>query len=95
MINQVTALIKHCFGNGIELSKTKSGKGFMIYNPSQIADMSQLKKLTEACNWRLIESDEEWEKGTLVRKSHVYIGLAKSNALSSEDEAIELAKSMV
>ena len=95
MINQVTALIKHCFGNGIELSKTKSGQGFMIYNQSQIANMSQLVALTEACNWRLIESDEEWDKGTKVRNSRIYIGPAKSNALSSEDEAIELAKSMV
>ncbi len=95
MINQVTALIKHCFGNGIELSKTKSGQGFMIYNPSQIANMNQLVALTEACNWRLIESDEEWDKGTKVRNSRIYIGPAKSNALSSEDEAIELAKSMV
>ena len=68
----------------------------MIYNPSQIANMNQLVQLTEAIsNWRLIESDEEWDKGTKVRNSRIYIGPAKSNALTSEDEAIELAKSMV
>ena len=94
MIKQVTALVKYCFSNGIELSKTKT-KGFMIYNPSQIANISILAELASKCDWRVIESEEEWTKGTLTRKAHVYLGPAKSNALTSEDEAIELAKSMV
>ena len=67
----------------------------MIYNPSQIANTDLLIELASKCDWSVISSDDVWEKGSKTRAAQTYVGPAKSNAIDSESEAIELALAMM
>ena len=57
------ALIDFISNNNVVINKTKSKKGFMIYEPSQITDINTLTTLAGGVGWKVIQSEEEWEKG--------------------------------
>ena len=46
----------------------------MIYKPSQVTDINKLTSLANDVGWKVIESEEEWEKGKLVRPAQIYVG---------------------
>ena len=41
-VNPLQTLATYCFSNKIRVTKTKAGKGFMIYTPSQVTDVQRL-----------------------------------------------------
>ena len=64
---------------GIRLTKTKSGKGFMIYTPSQITDMAEVERLAHKCNFSVINSPERHNTYTgEVQPAKCYIGPVKN-----------------
>ena len=60
---------------GIRLTKTKTGKGFMIYNPAQITDMAMVERLAKACDFSVINSSDKFDplSGKKI-PGRVYIG---------------------
>jgi hypothetical protein len=86
----VKALTSFIFDNGIAVTKTKKATGFMIYNPSQVTDLSRLTSLAEALpTWKVILSDDEWDKGTKVRSSAIFVGPVKSDLDITSDSAMD------
>tara|TARA_R100000501_G_C2536627_1_gene57254 strand:+ start:276 stop:569 length:294 start_codon:yes stop_codon:yes gene_type:complete len=79
MKKALIALNNFLFSNGITITKTKSGKGFMIYEPSQVTDIAKLKSLAKSVKWKVIESQEEWDKGHCVSSAHIFVGPVKSS----------------
>ena len=73
----------------ITVTKTKSGKGFMIYTPSQVTDIQQLTTLAENCGWKVIVSDDEWDKGTKVRSSAIFVGPVHSDLDISSQASLD------
>ena len=60
---------------GVRLTKTKSGKGFMIYEPSQITDMREVERLSQACNFSVISSPDKFDPLSGKKQpARVYIG---------------------
>jgi len=60
---------------GIRLTKTKSGKGFMIYNPAQITDMAKVERLATACDFSVINSPDKFDPLSGKKQpARVYIG---------------------
>jgi hypothetical protein len=81
-------LIEYCFTHGIAMNKTKSKKGFMIYNHSQVTDVQELSALAQQCNWKVIETPPEWDKGKQVSPGQFYVGPVKSDFdLTDKDAA--------
>ena len=68
------ALIDFISNNNVVINKTKSKKGFMIWKPSQVTDLNTLTTLAGGVGWKVIQSDDEWEKGKLVRPAAIYVG---------------------
>lgn len=92
----ITNLINFILGNGGRITKTKKGIGFMIYNPSQITDVAQLEGLASQLDWRVIQSDDEWDRGTKVRSAAIYVGPVKSSLdITSKDELMSYLESQV
>ena len=90
------ALIDFIYSNNIVITKTKKSNGFMIYDPSQVTDLAELIVLAEACNWKVISSDDEWDKGTLTRKASIFVGSVKSDLdISDSKAALNYLKSIV
>lgn len=85
----ITNLINFIFSNGGRITKTKKGKGFMIYNPQQITDIPQLENLASQLDWRVIPTEEKWDKGTKVQSAHIFVGPVSSNLdLNDADSAL-------
>ena len=60
---------------GIRLTKTKSGKGFMIYEPSKITDMAKVEHLATSCDFSVIASPDKFDPLTGKKQpARVYIG---------------------
>tara|TARA_R110000824_G_scaffold135961_1_gene299451 strand:- start:1432 stop:1740 length:309 start_codon:yes stop_codon:yes gene_type:complete len=60
---------------GVRLTKTKSGKGFMIYNPAQITDMAMVERLAIACDFSVINSPDKFNVKTGEKQpARTYIG---------------------
>ena len=60
---------------GVRLTKTKTGKGFMIYEPSKITDMAKLERLATACDFSVIDSPDKFDPLTGKKvPGRVYIG---------------------
>ena len=93
----VKALTSFIFDNGIAVTKTKKATGFMIYNPSQVTDLKRLTSLAEALpTWKVIVSDDEWDKGTKVRSSAIFVGPVTSDLDVTSDKALlDYIKSIV
>ena len=73
--------------------KVKSNKGFMLYQIPTQSEIQHLTTLVESLNngWKLIESDEEWNRGTKVRNASIYIGHADSKLdIKSLDDFVAL-----
>ena len=68
------ALIDFISNNNIVINETKRKKGFMIYQPSQVTDLNTLTTLAGGVGWKVIQSDDEWDKGTKVRSAAIYVG---------------------
>ena len=84
------ALSSFVFSNDITVTKTKSGKGFMIYNPSQVGDLQRLTTLAESIpKWKVIVSDDEWDKGTKVRSSAIFVGPVTSDLDMSSQASLD------
>jgi len=83
------ALIDFIFNSNVVITKTKSKKGFMIYNPSQVTDINRLTSLANDVGWKVIQSDDEWDKGSLVRSAAIYVGPV-TNSYDIEDKAAAL-----
>ena len=83
------ALIEFILSCIIITSKTKSNKGFMIYKPSQVTDINKLTSLANDVGWKVIQSDDEWDKGSLVRSAAIYVGPV-TNSYDIEDKAAAL-----
>tara|TARA_R110002051_G_scaffold23930_1_gene59844 strand:- start:23 stop:301 length:279 start_codon:yes stop_codon:yes gene_type:complete len=80
-------LLNFIFSSGITVTKTKSGKGLMIYTPSQVTDLAKLTSLCNSVGWKVISSDDEWDRGTKVRSAAIYVGPVKSSLdITSKDE---------
>ena len=89
------ALIDFLYSNNIVITKTKNSNGFMIYNPSQVTDLVELTALAEDCNWKVISSDDEWDKGTLTRKASIFVGAVKSDLdITDKKAALDYLKSI-
>lgn len=73
-VNPLQTLASYCFSHKIRMTKTKKGKGFMIYTPSQVTDIQRLTSLAEDCDWKVIESDDEYIKGIKVNDASIYVG---------------------
>ena len=70
---------------GIRLTKTKAGKGFMIYNPTQITDIAEVERLANKCDWNVINSPEKRNSYTGEKMpAKCYIGPV-SNKLDIKD----------
>ena len=96
MKESITNLISFILGNGGRITETKKKIGFMIYNPSQITDVAQLEGLASQLDWRVIQSDDEWDKGTLTRKASIYVGPVSSNMdLKDADSALAYIESQL
>ena len=93
----VKALPSYIFEQKIAVTKTKKATGFMIYNPSQVTDLQRLTSLAEALpTWKVIVSDDEWDKGTKVRSSAIFVGPVKSDLDITSDKAMdEYIKSII
>ena len=92
----ITNLINFILGNGGRITKTKKGIGFMIYNPSQITDVAQLEGLASQLDWRVIQSDDEWDRGTKVRSASIYVGPVSSDLdLKDADSALAYIESQL
>jgi len=93
----VKALTSFIFKHKISVTKTKKATGFMIYNPSQVEDLQRLTTLAEALpTWKVILSDDEWDKGTKVRSSAIFVGPVKSDLDITSDTAMdEYIKSII
>ena len=73
--------------------KVKSNKGFMLYQIPTASEIQHLTTLVGNLNnsWKLIESDEEWNKGVKVRNASIYIGHADSKLdIKSLDDFVSL-----
>ena len=79
------ALINYVFSNGITVTKTTTIKGFMIYTPSQVTDIETLRNLAESVSWKVLSSDDEWDKGTKVSSARIYVGPV-TNSLDITDK---------
>ena len=80
-------LIDILFSNYIRITKTKANIGFMIYTPSQVTDLAKLTSLCNSVGWKVISSDDEWDRGTKVRSAAIYVGPVKSSLdITSKDE---------
>ena len=89
-VNPLQTLATYCFSNKIRVTKTKAGKGFMIYTPSQVTDVQRLTSLAEACDWKVIESDDEYIKGVKVRDASIYVGHVDSKLdIASVDDFVK------
>jgi len=89
-------LIDYLFSNGITVTKTKSNKGLMIYTPSQVTDIAKLEQLATSVGWKVIQSDEEWDRGTKVRSASIYIGPVKSSLdITSKEDLSSYLESLV
>jgi hypothetical protein len=87
-------LINFLFSNNIVVTKTKSNKGFMIYKPSQVTDINLLENLADSIGWKVIHSDEEWDRGTKVRSAAIYVGPVSSSLdISSKDDMLAYLES--
>ena len=82
------ALISFILSNSIAITKTKANKGFMIYTPSQVSDIAKLESLAQSVNWKVISSDDEWDRGTKVRSAHIYVGPVSSSLDLKDKDAI-------
>ena len=81
------------FTLNIKPVKVKSNKGFMLYQIPTASEIQHLTTLVESLNngWKLIESDEEWNRGTKVRNASIYIGHADSKLdIKSLDDFVAL-----
>ena len=81
------------FTLNIKPVKVKSNKGFMLYQIPSASEIQHLTTLVASLNnsWKLIESDEEWNKGTKVRNASIYIGHADSKLdIKSLDDFVSL-----
>ena len=88
------ALINFIFSNDIVITKTKANKGFMIYEPSQVTDIAKLTSLAASVSWKVIQSDEEWDRGTKVRSAAIYVGPVKSSYdITDKQAALEYLES--
>ena len=89
-VNPLHTLAQYCFDNKVRVTKTKAGKGFMIYTPSQVTDIQRLTSLAEACDWKVIESDDEYIKGVKVRDASIYVGHVDSKLdIASVDDFVK------
>ena len=89
-------LLEFLFSNGITVTKTKSNKGLMIYTPSQVTDIAKLEHLATSVGWKVISSDDEWDRGTKVRSASIYVGPVKSSLdITSKDELMSYLESQV
>ena len=87
-------LIDYLFSNKITVTKTKSNKGLMIYTPSQVTDIAKLEHLATSVGWKVIQSDEEWDRGTKVRSAAIYVGPVKSSYdITDKQAALEYLES--
>jgi hypothetical protein len=84
------ALIDFISNNNVVINKTKSKKGFMIYQPSQVSDLNTLTTLAGGVGWKVIQSEEEWDKGKLVRPAQIYVGPV-TNSFELTDPAAALS----
>ena len=93
----IQPLVSYLFKQKITVTKTKKSSGFMIYNPSQVKDLQHLTSLVEALpSWKVIVSDDEWDKGTKVRSSAIFVGPVTSDLDVTSDKALlEYIKSIV
>ena len=90
------ALIDFIFNSNVVITKTKSKKGFMIYNPSQVTDINRLTSLANDVGWKVIQSDDEWDKGSLVRSASIYVGpVTNSYELTDKDALRAYLKSQM
>ena len=90
------ALIEFILSCNIITSKTKSNKGFMIYKPSQVTDINKLTSLANDVGWKVIQSDDEWDKGSLVRSASIYVGpVTNSYELTDKDALRAYLKSQM
>ena len=89
-------LLNFLFSNDITVTKTKSNKGLMIYKPSQVTDIAKLERLATSVGWKVISSDDEWDRGTKVRSASIYVGPVKSSLdITSKDELMSYLESQV
>ena len=90
------ALIDFIFSNNIVITKTKANKGFMIYQPSQVTDTAKLISLASSVGWKVIQSDDEWDRGTKVRSAAFYVGPVKSSFdITDKKAALDYLKSQM
>ena len=88
------ALIDYIFSNGITITKTKANKGFMIYQPSQVTDVATLISLASSVGWKVIQSDDEWDRGTKVRSASIFVGPVSSDFdITDKKAALDYLKS--
>tara|TARA_R100000655_G_scaffold44998_1_gene81830 strand:- start:41 stop:331 length:291 start_codon:yes stop_codon:yes gene_type:complete len=60
--------------------KTKSGKGYMLYNIPEMVDIQKLTSLVTAVNpsWSVTHFEPEYDRGRKTKDSSIYFG-EKSN----------------
>lgn len=78
---------------GLKPVKCASNKGFMLYTIPNQEDIQKLTTLVENLNtsWKLIQSEEQWDKGTKIKNSHIYIGHSESKKdINSIDDYVGL-----
>ena len=82
-------LASFLFSNNIVVTKTKSAKGFMIYQPSQVTDIAKLESLAASVNWKVSFFEPTYDKGTLIRDASIYVGpRSTAKDFASEDDFI-------
>ena len=85
MNKAIKALITFLLSSGYSLKKPKKegSKGILIYDT--ITDLAKIEHLAKACDFSVIQSDAEYERGRLVSSARTYIGPVSDNSLSADD----------
>tara|TARA_R100000781_G_scaffold107225_1_gene71414 strand:+ start:97 stop:429 length:333 start_codon:yes stop_codon:yes gene_type:complete len=87
MNKAIKALVTFLLSSGYALKKPKKegSKGILIYDT--ITDIAKVERLAKACDFSVIQSDAEYDRGRLASPARTYIGPVTDNTMS-EDEAI-------
>ena len=68
--------------------KTKSGKGYMLYNIPEIVDIQKLTSLVTAVNsnWSVTYFEPEYDRGRKTKDSSIYFGTKTNKNEIERDE---------
>ena len=90
MNKAIKALITFLLSSGYSLKKPKKegSKGILIYDT--ITDIAKVEHMAKSCDFSVIQSDAEYDRGRLTSPARTYIGPVSDNSLSSDDAIAHL-----